>query len=462
MKTESLNRHKPTDTDRAVRRDRALNRRPAGAGPVLCWLTRDLRAEDNWALLHAAATARERRVPVLVAYQPGSGHLLPSLRHLVFLEDGLREMERDLAARDIPFILLGGTGAKPVTAFVKYLGIGEVVTDFYPLRHVRRAQQEAARDLPVRLTQVDAHNVVPAWTFDRLEYAARTLRPKLERLLPSCLDDFPRLAPHPFAAQRTVPPPNWNRLAEGLKVDGAVAPVERARPGAAAGRAVLASFLKHVLIRYDEDRNDPAKGGQSGLSPWLHFGLLAPQRVALAVASAPVPAAARQAFLEELVVRRELADNYCLHEPEYDNPGGWPDWARRHLREHAANRRPHVYKASCLERGATHDSLWNAAQTELTRLGKMHGFMRMYWAKKILEWTKSPEDAHRLALQLNDKYSLDGSDPNGYAGVAWAIAGLHDRPWAERPVFGPVRYMSREGCEKKFDVTAYEKRVTSE
>jgi deoxyribodipyrimidine photo-lyase len=248
-----------------------MNRRAIGPGAVLCWLTRDLRAEDNWALLYAAQAARERRMPLFVAYQPASGHLLPGLRHLVFLEDGLRELDADLRARDIPFTLLGGSGAKPLIAYANYLGFGEVVTDFYPLRHVRRAQQEAARDLKVRLTQVDAHNVVPAWSFSHQELAARTLRPKIMRLLPSCLDDFPRLERHPFALAHEAPPVSWDKLTEGLTVDGAVTPVAWAEPGAQAGRVVLAHFVKERLASYDEDRNNPVKDGQSGLSPWLHF-----------------------------------------------------------------------------------------------------------------------------------------------------------------------------------------------
>lgn len=441
---------------------RSMNHRPVGPGPVLCWLTRDLRAEDNWALLYAAQAARARQVPLFVAYQPASGHLLPGLRHLVFLEDGLRELDADLRARGIPFALLGGSGAKPLIAYANYLGFGEVVTDFYPLRHVQRVQQEAARDLKARLTQVDAHNIVPAWTFDQLEFAARTMRPKLMRLLPSCLEAFPKLEKHPFAPAHAAPPVCWEKLSEGLKVNGEVEPVTWAEPGARAGLAVLADFLKHRLARYDEDRNDPVKDGQSGISPWLHFGFLAPQRAALEAVQAKAPTASKEAFIEELTVRRELSDNYCLHEANYDHPSGWPAWAAKNLAEHAADRRPYVYKASLLERGETHDDLWNAAQHELTRRGKMHGYLRMYWAKKILEWTKSPEDASRLALWLNDKYSLDGSDPNGYVGVAWSVAGLHDRPWAPRPVFGTVRYMSREGCEKKFDVAAYIRKASEE
>jgi deoxyribodipyrimidine photo-lyase len=215
------------------------------------------------------------------------------------------------------------------------------------------------------------------------------------------------------------------------------------------------------LASYDPDRNRPERDGQSDLSPYLHFGQLSAQRVALAAGEAPVPDGQKKAFLEELIVRRELSDNFCLHQPEYDGPGAYPAWARRTLDAHATDRRSHLYAPAQLERGETHDELWNAAQTEMVRRGKMHGYLRMYWAKKILEWSPSAAEAHRVCVALNDRYQLDGRDPNGYAGIAWSLGGVHDRPWGERPVFGMIRYMSYNGCRAKFDVAAYIRRVAT-
>ena len=195
--------------------------------------------------------------------------------------------------------------------------------------------------------------------------------------------------------------------------------------------------------------------GQSDLSPYLHFGQIAPQRVAWEIQQSDAPREAKQAFLEELIVRRELSDNFCWYNPDYDKFSGFPEWARKTLDQHRLDQRDFLYSLEEFEPGRTHDALWNAAQLEMVSRGKMHGYMRMYWAKKILEWTNSPEEALEIAIYLNDRYELDGRDPNGYVGVAWSIGGVHDRAWAERPVFGKIRYMSLAGCKRKFKVDEY-------
>jgi deoxyribodipyrimidine photo-lyase len=215
--------------------------------------------------------------------------------------------------------------------------------------------------------------------------------------------------------------------------------------------------LDSKLIHYDDTRNDPTQDGQSNLSPYLHFGQLSAQRVALEVRMHPVPDAEKEAFLEELLVRRELSDNFCFYNPSYDSVAGFPEWAQKTLKAHRSDPREYRYSAEELEQGLTHDSLWNAAQMEMVRRGKMHGYMRMYWAKKILEWSQSPDEALNIATYLNDKYELDGRDPNGYTGIAWSIGGVHDRAWQERPIFGKIRYMSHRGAQRKFDVQAYVK-----
>jgi deoxyribodipyrimidine photo-lyase len=211
-----------------------------------------------------------------------------------------------------------------------------------------------------------------------------------------------------------------------------------------------------------ESRNDPAKPQSlSGLSPYLHFGQVSGARCAMeAKKHAKSASKAVETFFEELVVRRELADNFCWYSPKYDSLEGQKyDWAKDTLRLHASDKRDKVYTLEQFESAKTHDSLWNAAQKELVFGGKMHGFMRMYWAKKILEWTESPEQALEFAIFLNDKYSLDGRDPSGYVGCAWSIVGVHDQGWKERPVFGKIRYMAYSGCEKKFKIPDYIARV---
>jgi deoxyribodipyrimidine photo-lyase len=231
-------------------------------------------------------------------------------------------------------------------------------------------------------------------------------------------------------------------------------------PGERAAAAGLREFIEQRLEHYPERRNDPNAEATSRLSPWLHFGQLSPQYAAWEAWRSDVPPAAREAFIEELVVRRELSDNFCHYNPEhYDSLDGIHPWARATLDQHRRDRREYVYSYGEFERGATHDPLWNAAQRELVTLGTMPGYLRMYWAKKILEWSDTPELAVETALRLNDRWQLDGRDPNGYVGVLWSIGGLHDRAWSERPVFGKVRYMNYNGCRRKFDVDAYIARV---
>ncbi len=225
--------------------------------------------------------------------------------------------------------------------------------------------------------------------------------------------------------------------------------------GETAAMAAAEEFVAKKLSHYGASRNNPCLDGQSGLSPYLHFGQLSAQRLAWQVNQAAVAAEDKEVFLEELIVRRELSDNFCLYEPSYDRLAGFPDWARTTLDIHRHDKREYVYSLEELAAGTTHESLWNACQHDLILSGKLHGYLRMYWAKKILEWTVNPETAMDYAIALNDRYSLDGRDPNGYAGIAWSIGGVHDRAWQERPVFGKIRYMNAAGCRRKFDVDGY-------
>ena len=221
-------------------------------------------------------------------------------------------------------------------------------------------------------------------------------------------------------------------------------------PGSTAAQRQLRRFLDEKLAAYDDSRNDPAQNGQSDLSPYLHFGQLSAQRVFLEIVQAGPLRQSQEAFLEELIVRRELADNFCHYNPDYDNSKGFPAWAQETLKKHRDDRRPLLYDTVALAEARTHDPAWNAAQRQMVETGKMHGYMRMYWAKKILEWTSDPDTALAVAIALNNRYSLDGRDPNGYAGVAWSIGGVHDRPWSERAIFGKIRYMNAAGLRRKF------------
>jgi len=244
---------------------------------------------------------------------------------------------------------------------------------------------------------------------------------------------------------------DWQEVEKGLGADS-IPEAKWIVSGEAAAMKQLDRFLDLKLVDYERDRNDPNIDGQSGLSPYLHFGQISAQRVALQVLRSRKDGGA---FLEELIVRRELSDNYCYYNQHYDDTQGFPVWARTSLSEHEKDRREYLYTNSELEKARTHDDLWNAAEQEMVRTGKMHGYMRMYWAKKILEWTASPAAAQAAAIYLNDRYELDGRDPNGYTGIAWSLGGLHDRAWKERAIFGKVRYMNFNGARRKFDVRAY-------
>lgn len=437
-------------------RAQILNEGRHARGPVVYWMSRDQRVADNWALLFAQDVARKDHAPLAVIFSLSPRFPGATIRQYNFMLHGLEEVEGTLDQLNIRFFLLAGPPDKEIPAFVRKHQVGTVVTDFSPLRIHREWKNRVSGKLGVPFYEVDAHNIVPCrLASDKREYAAATFRPKLNRLLPTFLDEMPQPVPHSVSWKGGRERTDWKRVWNQLTVDTSVMPVDWIVPGEAAARSVFDRFLKSGLPKYGADRNDPTKSAQSNLSPYLHFGHISPQRVALEVSKEVENQSSRDAFLEELIVRRELSDNFCFYADYYDSIATFPSWAQRTLNKHERDRRPHLYSPRQFERGATHDALWNAAQIEMLKTGKMHGFMRMYWAKKILEWSPTPELALRTAIWLNDKYELDGRDPNGYAGIAWSIGGVHDRAWGERSVFGKLRYMSADGCRRKFDVDRY-------
>jgi deoxyribodipyrimidine photo-lyase len=244
-------------------------------------------------------------------------------------------------------------------------------------------------------------------------------------------------------------------LTDEWNLDRSVQPVSVWKGGSKEALRRLKFFRQHKLPYYSRDRNHPELDSTSRLSPYLHFGHISPITVALAIEEAQAPRQQKDAFLNQLITWRELSVNLAHFNPNYDNFECAEPWAHRTLAQHACDPRPLVYTESQLEHAETHDPLWNAAQMQMVSTGWMHNYLRMYWAKKILEWTPSPTIAHQIAVRLNDKYELDGRDPNGYAGIAWAILGKFDRPWFERPIFGQIRYMSGASTGKKFDSKKY-------
>jgi deoxyribodipyrimidine photo-lyase len=275
------------------------------------------------------------------------------------------------------------------------------------------------------------------------------------QILTSFIDEFPPLQNQNETGIFKFKTTDWISSLKFPSADVEVPVVKWLRPGENAAREILTTFLDLKLERYNEQRNDPNEDASSNLSPYLHFGQISAQRVAIEIMKNIPGNENTESFLEELIIRRELSDNYCFYNPDYDRFGGFPEWARKTLNEHRMDEREYLYNYQSFENAQTHDLLWNAAQMEMVKSGKMHGYMRMYWAKKILEWTRSPEEALDFSLRLNDRYQLDGRDSNGFVGCAWSIGGVHDRAWTERAVYGKIRYMNYNGCKRKFDVERY-------
>jgi deoxyribodipyrimidine photo-lyase len=446
---------------------RVTVRRPGPPDPdgrcVLYWMQRAQRFSDNTALDVAIDVANELRKPVVCYFGLVSSFPGANLRHFTFLAEGLPDIVAGLARRRVSFILRRGRD-HGVERLCEELKPALVVCDENPLREPERWRKRLTERVRIPFWTVDADVVVPSVLLEKEQYGARTIRPRIHRQLEWFL-----VRPKEHAARVRWKAPSrlealdpGSNLLDGLAIDRTVGPVASFRGGPTEGHRLLRRFLAERLEGYDENRNHPETDGTSQLSPYLHFGHLGPRGVALAVRDAAAPLADRQAFLEQFIVRRELSVNFVRFNPRYDSLAGCEPWALDTLRRHHRDRRPYLYSARQLERAETHDQLWNAAQRQMVKSGWMHGYVRMYWAKKILEWTRSPEEAFAIALELNDRYELDGRDPNGYTGIAWAIGGKHDRAWGpERPVFGMIRYMSYGSTSRKFDYRQYVDRQSS-
>jgi deoxyribodipyrimidine photo-lyase len=440
-------------------RIRVLKENERKMGSVIYWMSRDQRVHDNWALLFAQDLALKHNSPLGVVFCLVPEFLQAARRQYCFLLRGLKQVERTLGTLSIPFFLLTGSPGNEIPKLLEEHKAGALVADFCPLRISRGWKNAVAEKIETPFYEVDAHNIVPCWIASaKQEWAAYTFRPKINRLLPEFLREFPDIKDHPThwkgAAEN-----DWITALSTIKADPYVPEVTWVSPGEAAAAEHLRHFIDKKLQNYESNRNDPTLDSQSGLSPYLHFGQISAQRIALSVLAARI---ASDAFLEELIVRKELSDNFCFYNRHYDSFQGFPGWAKETLDKHRDDEREVLYSLEELEHAKTHDELWNASQMEMALLGKMHGYMRMYWAKKILEWTQSPEEALKIGIYLNDKYELDGRDPNGYVGIAWSMGGVHDRAWRERAIFGKVRYMSLRGISSKFDVEAYMQKVQAQ
>jgi len=428
---------------------------------VVYWMQRAQRGRDNHAVDVAVKVANLLGLPLVVYFAAISNFPHANLRHYVFLQQGLKDIEEDLAERGIAFVMRRAPHESHERLFVD-VGAAIVIGDENPMREPERWRKEIASRLRIPFWTVDTDVVVPSKLIERAQYGAYTLRPRLYRLLPDFMHPYENLKadrewkrPRGFHSDRLD-----EDITRGWKdLDRSVPPVEAWTGGAHAARKRLRHFVENILADYETSRNRPEQEGTSCLSPYLHFGHIGPLTIALAVEAAakkhPHLRSARDAFFNELIVWRELAVNFVRYTKDYDSHECAEPWAQKTIAEHARDEREFLYKLSELEAAKTHDPLWNAAQLQMLHHGWMHNVMRMYWAKKILEWSPDVGTAVRHAIYLNDKYFLDGRDPNGYAGIAWAVVGKFDRAWNERPIFGKIRYMSGASTGRKFNSKLY-------
>jgi deoxyribodipyrimidine photo-lyase len=440
------------------KRIRLLQKGKETNGPIVYWMSRDQRVHDNWALLFAQQLALEKKRSLVVLFNLAPDFLEATIRQYGFMLKGLGEVESELAKHNIPFFLISGKPEDKIPKFLKKNDASVLISDFDPLKIKRIWKRDVAKQISIPFYEADAHNIVPClYASDKLEFTAYTIRPKIHKLLLEFMDEFPELKKM-NKSEITSDKIDWNKLDKSLKINCDIKEVNWIIPGEVSALKSLKNFLESKFDQYNKLRIDPTKDGQSNLSPYLHFGQISAQRVAFETQQLNGNKESEKDFLEELIVRRELSDNFCYFNKNYDSFNGFHQWAKTTLNEHRKDEREFLYSLMDFENANTHEDLWNAAQLEMVTTGKMHGYMRMYWAKKILEWSKSPEEALMIAIYLNDKYELDGRDPNGYTGTAWSIGGIHDRPWFERPIYGKIRYMNRNGAEKKFDINSYIKK----
>lgn len=423
---------------------------------VVYWMQRSQRGIDNPALDVAVAAANVLGKPVVAFFAPVPFYPNANLRPYKFLVEGIPDIAAALEKRGIGFVLR----RYPEHSLLKFcdeIKPALVVGDENPMREPARWREIAAKKLRVPLWTVDSDVIVPSRLLMKEQYAAFHIRKRLE----AQLDHFLVKPENPRAKVAWKKPLRMHSLptdfdvTEGWDLDRSVGPVSTFKGGTKEAVRLLAEFVSKKLKRYAEDRNHPELDGTSRLSPYLHFGHISPVTIALAVRAAAASKEDKDAYLNQILVWRELAINFVTYNPNYDNFESAENWAHRTLAQHATDPRPNLYNERQLENAETHDPLWNAAQMQMVNGGWMHNYVRMYWGKKILEWSRTPAEAYRIAVALNDKYELDGRDPNGYAGIAWSIVGKFDRPWFTRPIFGQIRYMSGQSTGKKFNSRLY-------
>jgi deoxyribodipyrimidine photo-lyase len=439
---------------------------PAKEGKcVVYWMQRAQRGRDNHALDKAIAVGDALGLPVVAYFAGISNFPHANLRHYAFLNRGLWDVEEDCAERGVGFVMRRHPHEDHLK-FFSDVDAAFVIGDENPMREPEKWRVHVAQHVKVPFWTVDADVIVPSKLLEKAQFSAAVARPRLYRALPEFLTEYKNpKAQHMWKTPHGLHADDVREdMTRGWKdFDRSVKPVEAWTGGHKAAMERLHTFCDKMLESYDKDRNHPEKDGTSKMSPYLHYGHIGPQTIMLAVDAAakknPKLRDAAESYKNELVAWRELSVNFVRYQPEYDSPECADKWARETIAEHDKDQRETLYKLPQLEKGETYDELWNASQLQMVKYGWMHNYMRMYWAKKILEWTPNVGIAMKVAIYLNDKYEIDGRDPGGYAGIAWSMLGKFDRTWFDRPIFGKRRYMSGASTGKKFDSKTYMKQV---
>ena len=427
---------------------------------VLYWMQQSQRTDFNHPLEFAIVKANDLNKPLLVVFGLMDDYPDANLRHYYFMLEGLREVKQDLEKRNIRMIVAHGNPADVAMRYAEKACA--IIFDMGYLRHQRQWRDQVARKAEVIVWQIESDLIVPIEVVSqKQEYAARTIRSKIHKHLDKFLNELKAgklKYSSLFINDDGLDISDVDKACSNLKLDTSVPPVPQFfKGGTSEAKKCFKNFLDNSLSKYNQNRNQAQTNDISHMSMYLHFGQIS----AVWLAREALQHNSREdvdSYIEELLVRRELAANYCYFNPEYDSYKSIPEWAHKTLEKHKRDEREHVYTRQQLEDAETHDQYWNASMREMRYTGFMHNYMRMYWGKKILEWSNTPEHAYRTLLAINNKYFLDGRDHNSYTNVSW-IFGIHDRAWQERPVYGKIRSMVAKGLERKFDVKAYIKKV---
>ena len=391
-----------------------LNNKPIRNGEIIYLCEREVRAKDNFALQFAIEKSEELNLPLKIIH-PKINYNYQQKQE--FIDNQIYQAKTQFRNIDLDLENIEATPAKIFEKIKPAL----LIIDFNPI-----LKRDYLKNADFKIYEIDGHNIIPArFVSNKQEYSASTIRRKIYYNIYTFLTEF------------------RNLTSDKIEVD-----------------LVLEYFIKNKLQYYSENKNNPSTDAISGLSKYLNLGFISSQRIALEVIRSDVKDINKETFLEELIIRKELADNFCLYSKSFKDFSDIPNWAKMSLNNHRLDIRPYLYSLQDLENAKTHDKLWNATQTQLIKEGTIHGYLRMYWAKKILEWMSTADEALKAAIYLNDKYAYDAPSASGYVGILWAIGGLHDRAFADYPVTGKIRRMTYDSLKRKYDLSNYIKKYT--